>query len=162
MSPDPTTPTPTAVTEIVVNLDDVTGELIGDVQRELLAAGALDVWASAIQMKKGRPGVMLSLLCETDRRDVFAKLVIELTGSFGVRYRDWGRLVLDRRHVSVDISFGKVRVKVGELDGKIVVAQPEFEDVKRLAHEAGATAREVMEAARAAARALPGVGEAQG
>ncbi len=151
MSPDPPTPTPTAVTEIVVNQDDVTGELIGDAQRELLAAGALDVWATAIQMKKGRPGVMLSLLCEADRRDAFTMLLIELTGSFGVRFREWGRLVLDRRHVTVETSYGKVRVKVGQLDGKIIVAQPENEDVKHLAQEAGATTREVMDAARAAA-----------
>lgn len=151
MPPSPSNPTPTSVTEIVVNLDDVTGELIGEAQRELLAAGALDVWATAIQMKKGRPGVMLSLLCEAGRRDEFARLVIELTGSFGVRFREWGRLVLERRHVTVETPFGKLRVKVGELDGKVLVAQPEFEDVKHLAQEAGATAREVMDAARAAA-----------
>ena len=151
MSSFPTNPSPTSVTEIVVNLDDVTGELIGDAQQELMAAGALDVWTTAIQMKKGRPGVMLSILCEAGRKDELARRVIELTGSFGVRFREWGRLVLDRRHVTVDTTFGKVRIKVGSLDGKIVVAQPEFEDVKQLAQEAGATTREVMDAARSAA-----------
>ncbi len=145
-------PTPTQATEIVVNLDDVTGELLGEAQRALLAAGALDVWTSAIQMKKGRPGVMLSLLCEEGRRDELARLVIELTGSFGVRFREWGRLVLDRRHVTVDTRFGKVPIKVGELDGKIVVARPEFEDVKKLADSSGASVREVYDAAQAAAQ----------
>lgn len=159
MSPNSPNPTPTEVTEIVVNLDDVSGELIGDAQRELLAAGALDVWTTAIQMKKGRPGVMLSLLCESGSRDSFAKLAIELTGSFGVRFREWGRLVLDRRHVTVETAFGQVRVKVGELDGKVVVAQPEFEDVKQLAQKAGVTTRVVMDAARSAAHAWR---EAQG
>jgi pyridinium-3,5-bisthiocarboxylic acid mononucleotide nickel chelatase len=151
LSPDPLNPTPTEVTEIVVNLDDVTGEVLGDAQRTLLAAGALDVWTSAIQMKKGRPGVMLSLLCEQSKCDELAGLVIELTGSFGVRFRDFGRVVLERRHVTVDTRFGKVRIKVGELGGKIVVASPEFEDVRRLAQEAGASVREVLEAARSAA-----------
>lgn len=151
MSPDPINPSPAEVTEIVVNLDDVTGELLGDAQRALMAAGALDVWTAAIQMKKGRPGVMLSLLCEGSKRDGLARLMIELTGSFGVRFRDWGRLVLERRHVTVDTRYGKVRVKVGELDGKIVVVRPEFEDVKRLAHEAGASVRDVYDAAQSAA-----------
>ncbi len=154
MSTQPTNPTPTDVTEIVVNLDDVTGELVGEAQRALLAAGALDVWTTAIQMKKQRPGVMLSLLCESAKRDELARLLIELTGSFGVRFRDWGRLILDRRHVTIDTRFGKLRIKVGELDGKTVVARPEFEDAKRLAQEAGVTVREVLDAAQAAAEAL--------
>jgi len=142
---------PTAVTEIAVNLDDLSGELIGEAQRALLDAGALDVWATPIQMKKQRPGVMLSLLCEAGKRDELARLVIELTGSFGVRYRDWGRLVLDRRHVEVETRFGSVRVKVGELDGETIVVRPEFEDAKKLADAKGVTAREVMEAAQAVA-----------
>ncbi len=162
MSPDPTNPSPTEVTEIVVNLDDVTGELLGDTQRTLMAAGALDVWTAAIGMKKGRPGVMLSLLCENEKRDELARLMIELTGSFGVRFRDWGRLVLDRRHVTVDTAYGKVRIKVGELDGKIVVARPEFEDVKKLAQESGAVLRDVLDAAQSAAQGLPGGRGAQG
>jgi pyridinium-3,5-bisthiocarboxylic acid mononucleotide nickel chelatase len=157
VSPDLPKPSPTDVTEIVVNLDDVTGELIGEAQRTLLRAGALDVWTTAIQMKKQRPGVMLSLLCESGKRDELARLVIELTGSFGVRFRDWGRLVLDRRHITVDTRFGKLRIKVGELDGKVVVARPEFDDAKRLAQEAGATVREVLDAAQAAAEAVPGL-----
>jgi len=162
LSPSPTNPTPTEVTEIVVNLDDVTGELVGDAVRTLMAAGALDVWTSAIQMKKGRPGVMLSLLCEQKKQDEMARLVIELTGSFGVRFRDWGRLILDRRHVTVDTAYGKVRVKVGELDGKVVVARPEFEAVKHLAQETGVSVRLVSDAAQSAAQALAGGREAQG
>ncbi len=161
MTNDPATPSPTEVTEIAVNLDDVTGEVVGDAVRTLLQAGALDVWTTAIQMKKQRPGVMLSLLCGADRRDEFARLLIELTGSFGVRFRDWGRLVLDRRHVTVETRYGKVRIKVGELDGKIVVARPEFDDVKHLAQEAGVPVRDVMDAAASAAYALPGGREAQ-
>ena len=144
-------PTPTGVTEIAVNLDDVSGEVVGEAVGALLEAGALDVWVTPIQMKKQRPGAMLSLLCEAEQRDTLARRVIELTGSFGVRFREWGRLVLDRRHVGVDTRYGKVRIKVGELDGKVIVARPEFEDVKRLADEAGVAVRVVMDAAQAAA-----------
>ncbi|GAB4108184.1 MAG: DUF111 family protein [Phycisphaeraceae bacterium] len=151
MSTDPVQPAATAVTEIAVNLDDVTGEVVGDAVRTLLQAGALDVWTTPIQMKKQRPGVMLALLCDTERRDEFARMVISLTGSFGVRFRDWGRLVLDRRHVTVDTRYGKARIKVGELDGRLLVARPEFDDVKRLAQEAGVPVRDVMDAAQAAA-----------
>ncbi len=151
MSSDPVQPAATAVTEIAVNLDDVTGEVVGDAVRTLLQAGALDVWTMPIQMKKQRPGVMLALLCDTDRRDEFARMVISLTGSFGVRFREWGRLVLDRRHVAMDTRYGKVRIKVGELDGRLLVARPEFDDVKRLAQEAGVPVRDVMDAAQAAA-----------
>lgn len=156
VTPDPPNPSPTEVTEIVVNLDDVTGEVIGDAVRTLMQAGALDVWTSAIQMKKQRPGVMLSLLCQRDRRDEFARLLLGLTGSFGVRFRDWGRLVLDRRHVTVETRYGRVRIKVGELDGKTIVARPEFDDVRHLAQEAGASVRDVMAAAQAAAESLAG------
>lgn len=154
MSLDPDHPTPTQVTEIAVNLDDVTGELLGDAQRTLLQAGALDVWTVPIQMKKQRPGVMLCLLCEKARRDELTQLVIELTGSFGVRYRDWDRRVLDRRHVTVDTRFGKLRIKIGELEGKVLVARPEFDDVRHLAQESGVTLRQVMDAATAAAEAI--------
>ncbi len=162
MSTSSDNPTPTAVTEIVVNLDDVTGELIGEAQRKLMQAGALDVWTTPIQMKKQRPAVSLSLLCEPQKRDELARLVIELTGSFGVRYRQWDRLILDRRHVSVETRFGKMRIKIGELDGKVVVARPEFDDAKRLAQEAGVTVREVMDAAQAAAAELSSGGRGAG
>jgi len=95
---------PTQVVEIACNLDDASGEIVGGVIEDLLSAGALDAWATPITMKKQRPGVTLSVLCEQGLREMMTRLMIELTGSFGVRYRDWGRLVLDRRHEPVRIS----------------------------------------------------------
>ena len=141
------------VVEVTVNLDDVSGQVLGDVQEQLLEAGALDVWTVPIGMKKQRPGVMLCMLCQPARRDEFARMVIRLTGSFGVRFSERQRLVLDRRHEMVMTAKGQVRIKIGSLDGKVVVARPEYEDVKALARSSGLPLRQVMEAANAAADA---------
>jgi len=141
------------VCELCVNLDDVSAEVIGSATQALLAAGALDVWTTAIGMKKQRPGVMLSVLCEVSKQRDFALRIIELTGSFGVRFRTWGRLTLDRRHETLSTRFGDVRVKVGSLDGRVLVAQPEYEDVRARAEHAGRPLRDVLLAAQAAADA---------
>lgn len=142
---------PTQVVELAANLDDVTGELAGDAVEALLAEGALDVWTTPIGMKKNRPGVMLCLLCAEDDRERLARRMIELTGTFGVRWRPWQRLVLQRDHEQVETRFGPLRLKVGRLDGQVMVAKPEFEDVRQAAASHGTTVRQVMEAARAAA-----------
>lgn len=144
-------PSAARVIELAVNLDDSTGQLLGDAQEQLLTAGALDVWTVAIGMKKQRPAVMLCVLCEPKKKREFARLLLELTGSFGVRMREWDRIVLDRRHETVATRLGDVRIKVGSLDGKILVARPEYEDVKSLATRANVTLREAMDAASAAA-----------
>jgi uncharacterized protein (DUF111 family) len=146
----------TQVIEIAVNLDDVSPEIVGDAQQRLLDAGALDVWTVSIGMKKQRPGVMLCLLCEENKRDELAKLIIELTGSFGVRHRMWHRTVLQRRHETVKTVYGQVRIKIGSINEEDLVAQPEFEDVKRLADDAGVAVRRVMEAAQAAIQTMDG------
>jgi len=142
---------PNQVVEIAANLDDVTPELIGHAQQQLLDAGALDVWTAPIAMKKQRPGVMLSLLCASEQREAMTSFLIELTGSFGVRYRTWDRLVLDRSFVTVETPLGSVRIKVGKLDGRIIVARPEFDHVRQLAQDAGVSVRDAMAAAEAAA-----------
>lgn len=139
------------VIEIAVNLDDVSGEVVGDALETLRAEGAVDVWATGISMKKGRPGVGIHVLCLEGDRERLSKRVIELTGAFGVRYREWERLVLERRHVEVETAYGVVRLKVGELDGEVLSVKPEFEDVKAAAEGAGTNVRWVMEEARRAA-----------
>lgn len=141
----------TEVTEITVNLDDVTPQVVGDTQQRLLAEGALDVWTMPIAMKKQRPAVMLCALVESARGDHFARRMLELTGSFGVRMRSWQRLTLERRHETVETALGAVRIKVGTLDGRVLVARPEFEDVAALSRQTGRPLHEVMQAADAAA-----------
>ena len=149
--PQAPSPAPGQVMELAVNLDDVSPQVLGDAQQRLLEAGALDVWTVSIGMKKQRPGVMLCVLCAPGQHDQFARLILELTGSFGVRYRTWQRLVLDRRHETVATPYGQVRVKVGTLDGEVLVVRPEYEDVQVLARSSGKSLRQVMAAAEAAA-----------
>jgi len=143
--------TPTSVTEIAVNLDDTTGEVIGQATAALLDAGALDVWTTPIGMKGSRPGVCLSLLCPPEEQQRLAKFVLQLTGAFGCRFRPWDRLVLDRRHEMVDTPVGPMRIKVGRLDGKVVSAKPEFADAAALAAKLSRPARDVLAAGQAAA-----------
>lgn len=143
------------VVEMAANLDDASGEIVGAAVEALLAEpGVLDVWTTAIAMKKDRPGVMLSLLCESAATQGVARRMIELTGTFGVRHRAWARTVLERRHETVRTELGEVRVKVGTLEGDVLVAKPEFEDVRALAEEKGVSVRAAMETARAAAQPL--------
>lgn len=147
-------PAATRVVELVVNLDDTTGEVVGSATQTLLDEGALDVWTTPIQMKKQRPGVMLSVLAAPEDAQALARRLLQLTGSFGVRFRDWDRLVLDRQHVTAATRFGDVPIKLGRLDGRLVTAQPEFDAVRNLAVAANVSVREAMDAARAAADAL--------
>jgi len=139
------------VTELAVNLDDTTPEIIGDAAQRLLEAGALDVWTQPIQMKKQRPGVMLCLLCCEEDRDRLAKLTLVLTGSFGVRTRQWDRLELDREIKDLPTPIGPIPFKLGSLDGKVIVATPEYEAVQRAAESHSIPLREAMDIAKAAA-----------
>ena len=145
--------TPTRVAELVVNLDDTTGEVMSHCCDVLLGAGALDVWTSPITMKRGRPGVMLSVLAEVAAQEKMARLMLSLTGSFGVRTRPWDRLVLDREWVETTTRFGPVRLKVGRLGGAVVSVKPEFADVETMAGLAGISITQAMTAAQAQADA---------
>lgn len=153
--PDPCTSPPndppTRVVELVVNLDDATGELVGDSIDQLLQHGALDAWACPITMKKGRPGIMLSALVPEENRDTFARLMLKLTGSFGVRFRLWDRLVLDRDWIDADTRLGKVKLKTGSLHGQVLTAKPEHDSVRALADAKGVTLAQAQRAAQAAA-----------
>ena len=143
--------TPTRVVEWAVNLDDLTGELLAAATQTLLREGALDAWTTPIQMKKQRPGVTLTVLCAGADADRLGRRLLQVTGSFGARRREWDRLVLDRSFVEIDTAFGRLPIKVGRLDGKILTAAPEYDAVARLADAANQDVRLVMETAKAAA-----------
>ncbi|MEM9347266.1 MAG: nickel insertion protein [Planctomycetota bacterium] len=145
---------PARVVELAVNLDDVTGEQAGAVIDRLMQAGALDAWVTPITMKKGRPGVMLSVLAEEAKREALAKQLLEDTGSFGVRVRAWDRLVLDRAWHERETRLGKVQLKAGSLDGQPITVKPEFDDVLALAASSDVPINEAQRAANAAADAL--------
>ncbi|MCX7827222.1 MAG: nickel pincer cofactor biosynthesis protein LarC [Verrucomicrobiae bacterium] len=136
------------------NLDDVSPQVLGDVMEKALAAGALDVFHTPIQMKKNRPGVTLSVLCAPQDAERLSRLLLTHTTAFGVRRLDAQRLKLDRQIVKLKSAFGPVEVKLGRLDGKIVSASPEFESCKRAAAKAKVPVRRVLTAALAAAEEL--------
>jgi uncharacterized protein (DUF111 family) len=109
----------------------------------LLAAGALDVSFSPLQMKKNRPGVKLTVLAEPAKRDLLAHLIVTESTAIGVRFYPAQRLVLERREEERPTSLGPVRVKVIVDQGRVVRVTPEFEECRRLARERGLPLLEV-------------------
>ena len=142
-----------SLTMLEANLDDLTPELVADATHALFAAGAVDVWTTPVQMKKGRAGVVLSALCEPATETAVRGAFFEATSTFGVRAHTVLRSELERRTVAVPVAGGSVRVKVGVLGGLVVTVTPEHDDVAALARQTGKPVREVYgEAAAAAGR----------
>ena len=129
------------------NLDDINAEILGGFVEKALAAGALDVFHTPIQMKKNRPGVLLTVLCSTLDADRFSESLLRETSAFGVRRHTTERRKLRRELVTVETPFGKVSVKLGRLDGQIIQAAPEFESCKGLADQKNLPLKQVYEAA---------------
>lgn len=130
------------VVEIFCTLDDVTAEDLGYAQEALLAAGALDVFTASVGMKKGRPGTLLCCLCDYDRREEFARLMLMHTPTLGVRIYAPERMKLHRSVETVETEFGAVRIKRGSGFG-IEKSKPEYDDLARIARETGLTIAEV-------------------
>lgn len=141
-----------SVVVLETNLDDVPAEILGHVLEKALRLGALDVFHTPVQMKKQRPGVLLTVLCDPEEADRFTELLLTETTAFGVRRSLVERRKLQREIVEVKTEFGSVKMKLGRLDGRIVQAAPEYESCKSVAAMAGASVREVYEAAK---KALP-------
>jgi uncharacterized protein (DUF111 family) len=129
------------------NLDDVSGEILGHFVETALAAGALDVFHTPVQMKKNRPGVLLTVLCAEADADKFSEMVLRETSAFGVRRTLAERRKLRREFVTVKTRFGPVTVKLGRLGGKVVRAAPEFESCKKRAAQARVPLQKIHEAA---------------
>jgi uncharacterized protein (TIGR00299 family) protein len=125
------------------HLDDMNPEIGGYLMERLLAAGALDVSFSPLQMKKNRPGVKLTVLAEPAKRDLLARLIVTESTAIGVRFYPAQRLVLERREEERPTSLGPVRVKVIVDQGRVVRVTPEFEECRRLARERGLPLLEV-------------------
>ena len=125
------------------NLDDATGEQLGFAMEMLFEAGALDVWHTPIQMKKNRPGVLLSALAPASLESELAEVFLRHTPTLGVRIRPVGRYVAERDVVTVETEYGPIRVKRKWLGGEVVSASPEYEDVARAAREWGVSWGEV-------------------
>ena len=134
---------------IETNIDDLNPQFYETAMERLFAAGALDVFLTPIQMKKNRPGTLLSVICDPDLAEAIAAVILAETSTFGVRISRWERICLDRRWEEVATEFGTIRIKIGERDGRVITASPEYEDCKRAAIEHGAPIRRVHESAAA-------------
>ena len=134
------------------NLDDISSEVLGDFVERALAAGALDVVHTPIQMKKNRPGVQLSVLCAEGDADAFSKMILRETSAFGVRRTLTERRKLRRETKAVATPHGEVMVKLGKLNGEIVQVAPEYESCRAIAAKADVPLKVVYDAAIAATR----------
>ncbi len=132
------------------NLDDVSPEIIGHTKQQLLESGALDVYSTAVHMKKDRPGVILSVLARPAEVDVIEALMFAETGTFGIRRQRIERSVRTRESHTVETRWGPVAGKLGWRGAGDQVFTPEFEDCARVANEQGLPLREVYRAALAA------------
>jgi uncharacterized protein (TIGR00299 family) protein len=135
------------VSVIETNLDDMSPQIYGYLVDRVLAAGALDVFSTPVQMKKNRPGVLVTILCEQAHVSRMIDLVFRETTTIGVRTHDVRRKVLDRELVPVATPFGEVRVKISRMNGTVLNATPEYEDCQRIAAEKGIPLRQVIAAA---------------
>jgi len=146
------------LTLLETNIDDMSPELIGFVQERLFALGVRDVWLTPIQMKKGRPGTLLSALLPADLEHEGVALVMRETTTLGVRVRPITRYEAERETVTVETTLGSARVKVKRLEGRAVSASPEYEDCRRIAMETGMPLQDVYRAvqAEAASKLLKG------
>lgn len=133
-----------SVVVLETNLDDASGEWLGRCMERLLGAGALDVYFQPIYMKKCRPGVLLTVLCEHADAAMCETIVFEETSTFGMRRRVCGRVTLDRRTETVQTPYGDVRIKVGLRDGRTMSASAEYEDCVKAAERHGVAVKQVM------------------
>ena len=141
-----------AETVLVVetNIDDMNPQAYGHLMARAFELGALDVYFTPVQMKKNRPGVMVTLLCEAPAFEPLVDLLLTETTTLGVRYYEANRRVLRRSIEDVDTGYGRMRVKVAREGDRVLHFQPEYEDVARVAVERGVPFLEAQTAAKAA------------
>lgn len=141
------------VVQIETNIDDMNPQFYADVSERLFAAGALDVWLSPVQMKKGRPAVVLSVLAPASRELELAEIILRETTTLGLRIRPVRRHEARRELRTVDTPYGAVSVKRKWLGDELIGVMPEYEDCRRLAEQHNVPVRLVHEAAAAAGQA---------
>lgn len=147
-----TAPDPGGPLLLETNVDDLDPRLWPDVLARLLSAGASDAWLTPILMKKGRPAHTLAVLVGSGSAAAVREEIFRSTTTLGLRETTVGKSMLERRIVTVTVEGHPVRVKLGLLHGEVVNAQPEFEDVRRVAAEVGASQKQILAAAVAAYR----------
>lgn len=138
------------ITVLECAVDDLSPQVLANCAQLAIDRGALDVMTAPVTMKKGRLGTLLTVLCRQERAAEFQELLFRETSTLGIRVRHEERVYLERRTVEVATEFGVVRVKAGSRGDEEFHAQPEFEDCRRLAEQAGVPLKEVIDAARSA------------
>ena len=125
-------------------IDDMNPQIFGALMERLYAAGALEVFYSAVQMKKNRPGTLMTIVARPDQREAMTDLVFRESTTIGIRHQELSRECLDREMVTVTTGLGPVRFKVARRDGRVLNAQPEFEDLAKLSAERGIPIKDVQ------------------
>ncbi len=133
-----------AIVKLECEIDDMSPELFGSANERLFAAGALDVFLTPIQMKKGRPGTLLTVLAPESARATLTDLLFRETTTIGVRFAPMWRETLERRHETVSLPDGQVRIKVAGRHGETLNAAPEFDDCLRVARASGRAVKDVQ------------------
>lgn len=137
---------------IETNLDDISPQVLGFVMERAFKLGALDCWFTPIQMKKNRPATKLSVLCSPELRESISEMLFGETTTLGLRVNAIERQCLEREIVSVETEFGTIDVKLGLLNGKIINAMPEYDQVRAIALEKNVPFQKVSEAAITASK----------
>lgn len=137
---------------IETNIDDMSPQLLGHVMDVAFEQGALDCYFTPVQMKKNRPGVLLSVLCEPDKKESLLNLLFTETTTLGVRSYEVTRRALRRSMMRVETQYGPIDVKVAHLNGRVVNEMPEFDQVRAAATKAGVPLKVVEDAVRTATR----------
>ena len=136
------------------NVDDVSGQTLGFVLEQAFLNGALDCWFTSIQMKKNRPAVKISILCETTERERLLRLLFMESKTLGVRCREVERFALAREIVKVQTEYGEIDLKVAHFEEKVIKASPEYDQCREIALKSGVSLAVVEEAARKAWKSL--------
>ncbi len=143
-------PRPHNVVVLECEIDDMNPQIFGHLMDALYAAGALEVFYSAVQMKKNRPGTLMTIVARPEHRERLTDLVFRESTTIGVRYQEMARDCLEREMVTVETAVGPVRFKVASRNGRVVNAQPEFEDLAKLAAGRGIPLKEIQALAQKA------------
>src|SRR2546426_1524716 len=144
------------VLEVETTIDDMSPQLYEPLIERLFGAGALDVYLQPVIMKRGRPGIVVTVLCAPERAGDLTRALFEESTTIGVRWSERRRARLQREMIVLTTAYGAIPFKVSRLQGRIVTVTPEFADVARIAREKSLPAREVLEQARADGRRLLG------
>ena len=138
------------VTVLETALDDLSPQVLAHVAETALAKGALDVMLTPVIMKKGRPGTLLTVLCNPSDSPALERLILTETSTLGIRIRQDRRACLERHYRSVATPYGEIRIKIGSLSGEVLNVAPEFEDCRAAALQHHVAVKQVQQAAIAA------------